>query len=395
MFINGNLSLNIIQGPRGVGKSTILSQAVVHARLNGWLCLFIPNGWDHVQSGPYIEPVSGKEKVYDNPIMTTEALRGFWMAHKAQLKQLPIQKVEALEKYKPVLKDFKEAWNRALSLQGRSELSFIEMRSIIKGDDHYPESDSKDAPLLKAFDFLHFSPTTLEDYVLLGVALPEVAGAAFSDLVSELRILESLPVLIAVDQYNTWCVNSAFSYEYEPVVGHQIAVPNALRFIGNNKSSTDEWEMKNGLCIAATSFKHNEGGKVTFENAKHLLPLRVRVPVYNQTEYLSALSYYINNFAVDSTITLEDYLEYRIYSGSNPRLMRTESIPFFFPRSVWANRHEFRLEMLNSLSNGSVTEDDDEANVDEDDDDDDDSDDGSEGDNTNEKQNKSKKPLKK
>jgi hypothetical protein len=29
---------------------------VLHARKNGWLCLFIPRGWDQVQLGSYIQP---------------------------------------------------------------------------------------------------------------------------------------------------------------------------------------------------------------------------------------------------------------------------------------------------------------------------------------------------
>lgn len=295
--------------------------------------------------------------MFDNPVMTTEALRGFWMAHKEQLGQLPIQNINALQKYSVVMANFKESWHRALSLQGRSELGFIEMRAIIKGDDHYKDNDSKDAILLKKFDFLNFAPKTLEDYVLLGVALPEVSGLVFGDLVMELRNVESFRVLFAVDQYNSWCVNSAFSYDYRPVLGNQIAVPNALNFLGNNRDDAKSWHVVNGLCIAATSFKHTEGSKVTFENKKHLIPLRIRVPAYNQTEYLSAMSHYVNVGAVDQTITAQDYMEYRIFCGSNPRLLRTESTPFFFPRNVWAKRHEFRQEMLNSLSSGSAVDD--------------------------------------
>lgn len=29
---------------------------MLHARKNGWLCLFIPRGWDQVQLGSYIQP---------------------------------------------------------------------------------------------------------------------------------------------------------------------------------------------------------------------------------------------------------------------------------------------------------------------------------------------------
>jgi hypothetical protein len=50
-----------LSGPKGVGKSTILNQAVLHARQNGWLVLFIPNGWAHVHDGNYVDPIYDKD----------------------------------------------------------------------------------------------------------------------------------------------------------------------------------------------------------------------------------------------------------------------------------------------------------------------------------------------
>ena len=61
----------MLTGPRGSGKSTVLNQMVYHARSRGWLCLFIPNGWLHVQGGSYIEPaIDGKKKLYSWGINT-------------------------------------------------------------------------------------------------------------------------------------------------------------------------------------------------------------------------------------------------------------------------------------------------------------------------------------
>ena len=44
-------------GERGVGKSACLTHAVYHARKNGWICVYIPQGYDQVNGGPFIQPV--------------------------------------------------------------------------------------------------------------------------------------------------------------------------------------------------------------------------------------------------------------------------------------------------------------------------------------------------
>ena len=88
----------LITGTRGSGKSITLNQLVLHARKNGWLVMFIPDGWNHVQSGPFIEPAIGyhhlpsipvddmtettKRPVFDNSFLSVQALRGFWRANR-------------------------------------------------------------------------------------------------------------------------------------------------------------------------------------------------------------------------------------------------------------------------------------------------------------------------
>ena len=136
----------VLTGPRGVGKSASLNQLVYHARKRGWLCLFVPRGWDQVQSGWYIEPVQGgggggnnnsnsseeheknntdastsplhENALYDNPFMSAEVLRGFWRAHKDQLKTIPISRVNDQTKYQSYIEKFRENWNRARSMPG-------------------------------------------------------------------------------------------------------------------------------------------------------------------------------------------------------------------------------------------------------------------------------------
>ena len=68
-----------------------------------------------------------------------------------------------------------------------------------------------------------------------------------------------MPVLVAVDQYNTWEGPSVYHYKNNPVKGFDLCVPRALHFVSKKKSETERWVMANGLCVAATSMRHPEG----------------------------------------------------------------------------------------------------------------------------------------
>ena len=331
----------MLTGPRGVGKSAALNQMVLHARQRGWLCLFVPRGWDQVQSGWYVEPVTqlrgeGARGVLDNPFMSAQVLRGLWMAHSAQLNALPLQYPKEMDKYRPYLAKFQEAYDRAKSVSGREKMSFRQMREIVDGDDHVPEQDALDAAVLDGFDYASFSPElkSLGDLCRAGVAFRDLAGSVVMDLVAELRVVESVPVLVAVDEYNAWEAPSAFSYRSEAVHGRQICVPHSLRFVSKRKAETEAWTLRNGLCVCATSLSHAEGRKETFEDVKSSIPLVVRVPAYSRVEFLSAVTYYMHQGLVSPGTTAQELLAFRMLSGSNPYATRKEAVPFFFPISV-------------------------------------------------------------
>ena len=60
-----------------------------------------------------------------------------------------------------------------------------------------------------------------------------IAGSIFEDLMVELKQLTSVPVLIAVDQYNTWEVDSAFSVavtqrKADRIPGFDLCVPHGI-----------------------------------------------------------------------------------------------------------------------------------------------------------------------
>ena len=331
----------MLTGPRGVGKSAALNQMVMHARMNGWLCLFVPKGWDQVQSGDYVEPVTQlrgetARGVLDNPFMSAEVLRGLWKAHSALLNGMPLKFPREADRYHAVLAKFDEAYGRAKSVSGREKLGFRQMRAIVEGEDASPEQDALDAEVLDGFDYGAFRPAlkSLGDLVRAGVAFRELAGSVLMDVVTELREVESVPVLVAVDQYNSWEAPSAFSFRSEVVHGRQICVPHSLHFVSKKKAQTAAWTLKNGLSVCATSLAHAEGRKETFETVRSSIPLVVRVPAYSRVEFLSAVTYYMHQRLIGPGTTTQELLAFRMLAGSNPFATRKEAVPFFFPINV-------------------------------------------------------------
>jgi hypothetical protein len=76
--------INYALGARGVGKSASLNQTVLHARRNGWLVLFLPDGWSQVHDGSYVQPAllersTGRNltnQLRFNPPVPTDGARG-------------------------------------------------------------------------------------------------------------------------------------------------------------------------------------------------------------------------------------------------------------------------------------------------------------------------------
>lgn len=323
----------VLSGARGVGKSTILSQAVYHARKNGWLCLFVPNAWDHVQSGYYLDTVYGSNDttLYDNPMMSTAALRSFFKAHKDVLKTLPVTQSPGLSKYSAIVDRYLASWKELNRHYSRGNLKFIGMRSMIEGDDAIPEEDDLDEPFLRNYDMFNIKIENVHDLLLFGIAFHEASGAVFMDLVEELKELKHIPVLIAVDQMNSWDAPSAFGNENGPVSGRDLCVPRALSFLTIHKADSANMQLKNGLFFAATSQRRNEGREITYYKNKNSMPLLLRVPNYNQVEFLACISYYVRQNILFNRLPRPEVLGFRMFSESNPRLMREQLGEYFAP----------------------------------------------------------------
>lgn len=319
-------------GERGTGKTITLNQIVLHARKNGWLSLYIPNGWDQVQSGLFIEPIPDTDNLFDNFFMTKEVLRSFLKAHSQQLQQLPITEKLRIPKFEQTIKKFNETWTRIKRFHGESDGNFLKMRAIIHGDEPIEREDTLDSEFLNNFKIESFRLQTLADLALLGIAFQEFSGFVFMDLVEELKKVESFPVLIAVDEYNTWFGPAAFMIEDQRIQGFQLAVPYSLKFLSTKKAETNSWKLKNGFCIASVTLTRNEGIEHDLKNIISSVPLNIVVPAYNRWEFLAAFSFYSKYSFIGNYVKIEDLLLYRTFTGSLPWLVERECPAYFTSR---------------------------------------------------------------
>lgn len=294
-------------------------------------------------------------ELYDNQLMSAEALRNMWKSHRRDLQQLPIQMPEHLETYlKPHLADFEDRLVRVLSVPGRSKLSFMKWRELVEGDENLPEEDELDAEILSDFEHRKFVPTTLADLVLTGIAHRDLAGQVFMQLVDELKMVKSRRVLIAVDEYNSWNANSIYHYDEEHIHSQKLCVPHVLTPLlttkkaaniagdaaaassSSSSSSSDArvWRMANGMAIVATSHKHPEGSRMAFQENAASIPLEIRVPAYSRTEFLAAVQYYAAQTRGIDDMHTQDVLGLRTFSASVPAQLREGMVEFLVPECI-------------------------------------------------------------
>ncbi len=200
-----------------------------------------------------------------------------------------------------------------------------------------------------------FESKTLEDLVKFAVAFRSFSGLLFLDLVGELKQVDKYPVLVAVDQYNSWEADSAFQFGEHRVHSKEICVPYALNLLTRSgkdvrKRKGDLLELKRGLMVCATSHRHTEGKKITFDDSNASLPLNIKVPNYGQVEFLAALSNYAQRQVIAGDLTQQELLAFRMQVGSNPRLARVEAIPYFFPKAVVKDVSKYDLAYVDAAT---------------------------------------------
>ena len=173
---------------------------------------------------------------------------------------------------------------------------------------------------------VHFSPSIFVNFFIDIPALlplrPTLCTSIFNIIahfIDCIRIfhvdLPDHPVLFAVDEFNYWESQSSFRYRQKAVQASEICVPSVLKFASIKKADSENYSLKNGICIGATSAKHPIKKLVTYEDYKSSIPLVIRVPCYSQVELASVISYYQRENLIDPGFRTQDIVAYRMQSG--------------------------------------------------------------------------------
>ncbi|KAG1686001.1 hypothetical protein DVH05_007302 [Phytophthora capsici] len=246
---NDSIGAYLIDGERGTGKSFALHQIVQFARESNWVVLYIPNPRSWTHEAPYVMQSPYQEGKFDIDVYGVDLLQNFLHCHGEQLKSIPLRGKYA-DRYYPT--------------------------------DKY-ESKPKDAADYKD------AALTLRDLVACGVRDEELACQAVCDLKEELAQTTEFPVLIAIDDYNTWFQPTVFGYEGKDVAADDISVIAALKDIGS-KGYDESHKLKNGLFIAAVT--ENFPTKVHFKQQVDYRKIRTTMRTYTPEELSTVVSYY-------------------------------------------------------------------------------------------------------
>ncbi|KAG2769297.1 hypothetical protein JG687_00014962 [Phytophthora cactorum] len=246
---NDSIGAYLIDGERGTGKSFALYQIVQYARESNWVVLYIPNPRSWTNEAPYVMQSPYQQGKFDIDVYGVDLLQKFLQCHGEQLKSIPLRGKYA-DRYYPTDKYESKPKNAA---------------------------DYKDAAL------------TLRDVVVGGVRDEELACQAVCDLKEELAQITEFPVLIAIDDYNTWFQSTVFGYEGTDVEADDISVIAALKDIGA-KGYDESRKLKNGLFVAAVT--ENFPTKVHFKQQVDYRKIRATMRTYTPEELATVVSYY-------------------------------------------------------------------------------------------------------
>lgn len=238
----------LLDGERGAGKTFALHQIVQFAREAGWVVLFVPHARSWCYEAPYVMKSPYVEGKFDVDVYGVELLQHFLRCH-------------------------------------RDQIATIKLRGDY-GDRYYPFALGAKPKTPGSFDKKEL---TLRDLVENGIADEELACAAVVDLRTELSNVTEFPVLVAVDEYNTWFEKTVFGFEGEEVFPSDISVIDTLKDI-DAKGFKPERKLKNGLFVAAVT--SNYPSKADFKKQVDYRKLRKTLRTYSKEELEQVVAYY-------------------------------------------------------------------------------------------------------
>lgn len=170
----------LLDGLPGSGKSVVLAMLVQWARSKGWLVCYIPSGRKWTHNGLYYKNQSSG--LWDTPVQAASMLQDFLKSHSDILDVIPCRVFDPIP--------------------------------LGEGPGIGRISGSQEAPLR--------DNCTLKDLVQLGIDSPHAAVGVVVRLRKELSLVVEVPVLIAVDEFNSWFTFSGFFESFNEFGRRQI-----------------------------------------------------------------------------------------------------------------------------------------------------------------------------
>ncbi|GAB4824289.1 hypothetical protein Ancab_007176 [Ancistrocladus abbreviatus] len=257
----------LLDGPRNCGKSIMLAMLVHWARNEGWLVFYVPEGrqWTHGWFF-YKNPQTG---FWDTPVQAENILKDFLKFNENLLRQLPCQISDPI----PLGEGAGVGW-----LKGADSMAM-------------PEG------------------STLHDLVAAGVARTHASVGVVVRLRKELSLVKDAPVLIAIDQYNSWYTFSEYQAPVtvrscRPIHARELATVNAFRPM-----------VHNDMMVGA--FSHSTAvGKLRKELPDVPVDARINLPRYTLDEAAAVCHFYLRQRLIRREVFTEEKWK-KIYYLSN------------------------------------------------------------------------------
>ncbi|KAI4305368.1 hypothetical protein L6164_028738 [Bauhinia variegata] len=247
----------VLDGPVSCGKSIALAMLVQWAREEGWLVLYVPKGLDWTHGGYFFKhPQTG---LWDTPVQAENVLKDFLKYNESYLKEKQCQIYDPI----PLGEGAGGGWLK--------------------------DADSVAIP----------EGTSLYDLIKVGIDQTHAAVGVVVRLRKELSLVKDLPVLIAIDQYNSWFTFSEYEEPVKvrscrPIHARELTMVNAFRSM-----------MHDDMMVGA--FSHSTAvGKLRKDLPDVPVDARVMFPRYSLDEAEAVCHYYLRQRLINREVFSEE-----------------------------------------------------------------------------------------
>ncbi|KAM3307216.1 hypothetical protein P3S67_008959 [Capsicum chacoense] len=257
----------VLDGAVSCGKSIALAMLVNWARDEGWLVLYVPKGREWTHGGFFYK--NPKTGLWDTPVQAANALQDFLKYNKDHLQKFPCKNFEPIP------------------LGEGAGVGWMKGADVVQIPEDY----------------------TLFDLVQVGLNSTHAAVGVLVRLREELSLVKDMPVLIAVDQYNSWFTFSEYQEPVtvrscRPIHARELATVNAFRSM-----------IHDNMMVGA--FSHSTAvGKLRQDLPDVPADARVNFPRYSLDEAASVCHYYLRQRLIQREAFTEENWK-KIYYLSN------------------------------------------------------------------------------